>query len=124
MTIGEAGQRFGQPFIRVDGIELAALDQCGNHRPIIAAFIRAGEERVFAVEGERPDAALDGVAIEVDTPVVDEALETIPPGDRIADRLAEFAFGADLAVAGVEVLAKIVDDHPAALGAHGSTLLG
>ena len=73
MTVGEPGERVRQPFVRVDDIELAALDERGHHRPVVAAFIRASEQRVFAIEGQRPDAALDDVAVEIDAPVVDEA---------------------------------------------------
>ena len=49
VTVGEPGERFGQPLMRVDGVELAALDEGGDHRPVVAAFVRAGEERVLAL---------------------------------------------------------------------------
>ena len=49
MTVGEPGERFGQPLMRVDGVELAALDERGDHRPVVAAFVRAGEQRILAV---------------------------------------------------------------------------
>ena len=49
VTVGELGERVGQPFVRVDGVELAAFDERGDHRPVVTAFVRASEERVFAI---------------------------------------------------------------------------
>ena len=52
VTVGESGERVGQPFVRIDGIELAALDERGDHRPVVAAFVRASEQRILAIEGK------------------------------------------------------------------------
>ena len=49
MTVGELGERVGQPLVRVDGVKLAALDEGGDHRPVVAAFVRAGEQRILTV---------------------------------------------------------------------------
>ena len=49
MTVGEPGEPLGQVSVRVDGIELATLDERSDHRPVVAAFVRTGEERVFAI---------------------------------------------------------------------------
>ena len=43
LTVGEADQRLGQPFVRVDGAELAAFDERGDHRPVVAALIAASK---------------------------------------------------------------------------------
>jgi hypothetical protein len=32
-----------------DAVKLAVLDECGDHRPVVAALVRTGEEGVFAV---------------------------------------------------------------------------
>lgn len=61
MPVCEAGEGFGQPFVGVDGIEFAAFDECCDDGPVIAAFIRSGEQRVFAAQCQRSDAAFDGV---------------------------------------------------------------
>jgi hypothetical protein len=37
--------------------------------------------------------ALDGGLFEIDATIVPEADETVPPQERVADRLAETAFG-------------------------------
>ena len=43
MTIGKAGEGFGQPRVRIDAAEFAIFDQRGDHRPVVAAFVRSGE---------------------------------------------------------------------------------
>jgi hypothetical protein len=34
--------------VRVDGIEFAALDEGGDHGPVVSAFVGAGEEGILA----------------------------------------------------------------------------
>ena len=63
MAISQFGEGFGQPRMWVDGIEFAAFDECCDDGPVIAAFIRSGEQRVFAAQCQRSDAAFDGVAV-------------------------------------------------------------
>ena len=67
---------------------------------------------------------LDGVAVEIDPSVAQEPRQAIPASKRIADRLAEFAFGADLTEASLEILMELFDDWSAALVADGAALLG
>src|SRR5215210_3379669 len=115
MTIGEPDERFGQPIVRVDAVQLAALDEGGDHRPVVAAFVRAGEQGILPVQSDRPDGSLDGVAVEIDAAVVDEVAEAVPSKERVADRLAELALGADLAKPALKILVQLVDDGPATL---------
>ena len=39
ITIGEFGERVGQPSMRVDAGDLAVLDQRGDDGPVIAALV-------------------------------------------------------------------------------------
>ena len=52
MTSGEARERVGQPGRRIDAVEFAALDERGDDGPVVAAFVGAGEQGVFAVQRE------------------------------------------------------------------------
>ena len=52
MTVGELAERVGQPFVWIDGIELAAFDKRSDHRPVVAALVRAGEQGILAIEGK------------------------------------------------------------------------
>ncbi len=73
--------------MRVHGVELAGLDQRGDDRPVGAALVAAGEERVLPVERDRPDAALDRVGVDLDAAVVEEAAKALPVVQAVADRL-------------------------------------
>ena len=99
VTIGKAGERRGHPGVRVDAGEFAVLDQRGDHRPVVTALVGACEQGVLSIEGERTDGALDGVVVEVDAAIVEEAGQAVPARKRVADRLAETALGADLPAA-------------------------
>lgn len=88
MAIGEASQRSGQPGVRIDAGELAVFDERGDHRPVVAALVGACEQGVLAVESQRPDGTLDGVVIEIDAAIVEEARQAIPAFKGVADRFA------------------------------------
>jgi|TARA_R110000824_G_scaffold391723_1_gene589680 hypothetical protein len=103
VTIGEAGEGCGQPGVRVDADEFAVLDERGDHGPVIATLVGSGEQGIFAIEGERADGAFDGVIVEIEAAIIKEADEPVPTGQRIADRLAQTALGADLTEPGFEV---------------------
>ena len=62
----------------VHGVQLAGLDERGDDRPVGAAFVAAGEERILAIERDGPDRSFDRVAIDFDVAVVEEAAEALP----------------------------------------------
>jgi hypothetical protein len=51
---------------------------------MIATVVRPGEQCVFAIERKRTDGSLDGVAVEFDPAVIEEASEPLPARERIA----------------------------------------
>ena len=74
MAPDDAGDDVGEVGLRVDAVQLAGLDERGEDRPVLGAAVGAGEESVLAVEGEGPDGALDGVGVDLDAAVVEEAV--------------------------------------------------
>src|SRR5690606_21624175 len=90
----------------------------------LAAAIGAGEERVLAIERDRPDGSLDGVGIDLDAPVVEEAGEALPAGERVADRLGEPGLLADEFELGLEPGLERLDDRAALLLARAAALVG
>lgn len=123
MTVGQPGQCSGQPGVRVDAGKFAVFDERADHRTVVAALVETGEQGVLAVQRKGSDRELDGVAVEVDAAIGEESRETIPAGQRVADRFAKLAFSAYLAVVGFEILAKVIDYGVAALSANLSSLL-
>jgi hypothetical protein len=91
MAVDDPCERVGEVGVRIDAAELAGLDQRGDDRPIVAAAIRAGEERILAIERDGPDRSLDRVGVDLDPAVVEEANETVPMREPVADRLSELA---------------------------------
>ncbi|KFG89873.1 hypothetical protein BV98_002378 [Sphingobium herbicidovorans NBRC 16415] len=49
MAVGERSEGLGQPVVWVDPAQLAVFDERGDDRPVVAAFVRAGEKRVLTV---------------------------------------------------------------------------
>ena len=95
MAVDDLGEHVGEIGVRIDAVELAGLDQRGDDRPVFPAAVGAGEERILAIEGDRADRALDRVGVDLDAAVVEEAGESLPVRERVADRLGELALLAD-----------------------------
>jgi hypothetical protein len=53
-------------------LQVSIKDQRGDHAPVDAALVGAGEQGVLAVEGDRADRALDHVGVDLDAAVVEE----------------------------------------------------
>jgi hypothetical protein len=49
VAVDQPGEGGGQVGLRVDGVELAGLDQRGDDAPVDTALVGAGEQRVFSV---------------------------------------------------------------------------
>ena len=74
----ELGQNAGEVGVGIDIDELAGGDQRGDHRPVLGAAVGPGEQMALAAERDRPDGALDDVAVELDAAVVEEAGSALP----------------------------------------------
>jgi hypothetical protein len=63
---------------RLDVVELCRGDERSDSGPSLCATIGAGKKVIFAPERDRPDGALDGVGIELDTAIVKKAAKRWP----------------------------------------------
>jgi hypothetical protein len=61
-----------------DVVELAGLDQRSDDGPMLGSAIGTCEQCIFAIEGDRPDGALNDVGVDLDPAVIDEAGEAFP----------------------------------------------
>jgi hypothetical protein len=59
---------------------------------VLAAIIRSGEERILAIEGDRPDGALNDVGIDLDPAIIEKANKTVPTAEAIAIASATVLF--------------------------------
>src|ERR1700680_2439908 len=80
---------------------------------MLAAAVGAREECVFSVQSDRPDCAFDDVGVDLDTAVVEEAGQTLPTRERIADRFSEFCLLTDQSELGAQPGFKFIDNRPA-----------
>ena len=115
VAVDKAGQHVGDVGLGLDVVQLAGLDQRSDHGPVLAAAVGAGEQAVLAVEGQGPDGALDGVGIELDAAVVQEAGEALPAAQGVADRLGQLAFLADGLEPGAQPGLQRLNRGPAAV---------
>lgn len=93
--ISDAGEDAAKVPLRVESAELGSLDEGEDAGGTLAAFVRAGEEPVLASEGDRADAALGGVVVDLDAAVVEVSAQRRPAGERVADGLGDGALGRD-----------------------------
>src|SRR5690606_26587680 len=93
-------------------------------RPVLGAGVRASEEGVLAIERDRPDGAFDGVEVDLDAAVIEEAGETLPAGERVADRLLETSLLADELELGLQPGLENLDELAALRLAPTAALVG
>jgi hypothetical protein len=95
MTVDDPREDVGQIRERIDVIQLAGLDPGSDGGPMLGASVGTREQRVLPVERNRADGALDGIVVEFDATVIDEARQALPARQSVADGLCKFAFLAD-----------------------------
>ena len=61
---------------------------------MLAVAIRTSEEGILAIEGDRADAR-DHIGINLDAAVIQEARQSFPAGERIANSIGQLGFLAD-----------------------------
>lgn len=66
--VGDAGQHVGDIELRIEAIELGALDQRVHRGGAVAASVGAGEEIVLATDGDTAQGALGRVVVERQRP--------------------------------------------------------
>jgi hypothetical protein len=64
--------------VGINIVEFASLDQRSDHGPMFCAAIGAGEQRILAIEGDRPDPTFDDLGVNLNAAVVDEAAQPVP----------------------------------------------
>src|SRR6476659_9767069 len=92
---GDALKCLGEPSGWIDVVHLRGLQECGDRRPCLPAAIGSGEQSILAGDRLRADRALDGVAVDIEAAVTQEALETLAPDLGIADRFGKSRLAGD-----------------------------
>jgi hypothetical protein len=77
MAVDDPGEDVDQVGERIDIVQLTGFDQRRDDGPMFGAAIGACEQRIFPVERDGTDGAFDGVVVEFDATVVDEARQAL-----------------------------------------------
>jgi len=78
--------------VGINAVEFAGLDQRGDDGPVFGPGVVPGEESVLPVQGDGTDGALDGIGVDLDAAVGQEAPEAVAVFRNIGQRLAEGRF--------------------------------
>ena len=96
-VIGDAGEHVGEIVLRVETVELGALDQRVDRRGAAAAGIGAGEQIILAANGDTAQGAFGGIVVERQPAVVEAAHQRGPARPHITEGLGELGFARELA---------------------------
>src|SRR5262245_43070787 len=95
MAVDDSGDDIDDVVVRLDSVELAGLDERGDHGPMLGAGVGASEQSVLASEGQGTNGALDDVVVDLDAPVVEEQAEALPARQSVSDRFGKLGLLAD-----------------------------
>ena len=82
-------ERLGDVGDGVHVVELAGGNDRRKQGPIFGPDLMTGEERIFSGQADRPDRIFDRIGVELETPVIEEAGQSRPMIERVADVLGE-----------------------------------
>src|SRR6476620_9306293 len=122
--IDQAGEHVGEVGLRVDAVQFAGFDERGDAGPVLGALIVTGEERIFAIEDNGTDSSLDGIGIELDATVVEEAGEPVPMMQGVADGIGDDGLARDPRELELEPRPQPDDKWSAAFLAHDAARIG
>jgi hypothetical protein len=91
-VVGDAGEHVGEIVLRVEAIEFGGLDQRVDRRSATATGIQAGEQVVFAPDGDTAQRTLGGIVVEGEAAVVEVSQERLPARPHVAEGFGEFGF--------------------------------
>jgi hypothetical protein len=89
MAIGHAFQQFLEVGERLDVVELSDCQKRSDDGPAGGAAVGSGEQVVLAAQRDGANVAFDGVVVEFNTPVIEEATESAPTGQHVPDRIGK-----------------------------------
>ena len=115
--VGDAGENVAEVGFGVEAVELGGLDEGVGRGGASSAFIRSGEEIVFAAQGNAAQGALGGIVVDLQPAVVEVASQGRPACEGIAHGAGEFGLGRELGSGDVEPGPQLVDRRASSLPA-------
>ena len=95
MTAGDAFEGGFQIRERIDAVDLGRFDRGCDAAPGLSTFIMTRKKRVFSIEGDGADQIFDRVAVDLETAIGQECLQTRPVVGDVSELLAEAGFSGE-----------------------------
>ena len=96
-VVGDAEEQVSEIVLRVEAVELGALDQRIERSGAAAAGIGAGKQIILAANGDTAQGALGGIVVERQPAVIETTDQRGPARPHIAEGLGKFGFARKLA---------------------------
>lgn len=120
----DALQHVGEPGHRLNTVQLGGLDEGHGNCPVPRPAIASSKQCIVAIEGYRPDGALDHVRVHLDPSVVEEQRQAGPMPQGVADGYGQVRGGGDAALMGLQPVLQGLDDRSTSLLPHVSPGFG
>src|SRR5215831_9204236 len=128
VTLGASGydafEYIGQPGQRIDVVKLTGFKQARYNSPMTSSAIAAREKMIPSAKNYRLDCPLNGVGVQFQTAIIEEASQSFPVIQGIPDRLGQFGAAGDT----LKLLRKPgmhrLDERSTALLTYRSAVLG
>jgi hypothetical protein len=96
MSVGHSFQDILEVGEGLDVVELCCGDEGTDGRPARGTSVGSGEQVVLAAQRDGAHGSFDGVGVEFDAAVIEEAAKGIPAGQGVADGISQAAARRDL----------------------------
>ena len=96
MAVDDGCEGTGYVAVGLDFVEFAGLDERREHCPVLGASVVACKERVFALQRNGADCALNGITVHLDAAIGQEQDQPVTVFGDVFERVTRWGFGRDL----------------------------
>lgn len=93
MAVDDGREGAGQIAVWLDLVQFAGFNEGREHCPVLRASLVTCEERVFSLQGDGTDCALDGIAVHLDAAIAEEQDQPVPIFGDVFEGFACWGFG-------------------------------
>lgn len=93
VALNDGGERVGQLSVRIDAVHFAGLDERGDDGPVLGSGVMTCEECILSVQRDGADGAFDGVVVDLDAAIGEEAAKALAVFRDVGECFAQGRFG-------------------------------
>src|ERR1700722_3755935 len=121
--IDEPGEYVDEIRLRIDAVQFAGLDQRREAGPVLSSAVMTGEQCILSIQRDRTHAALYNICVELDAAIVEEARETVPMLEAVANGFGDDGLAGDAGELFFEIMFERGHERRALLRTHGAALI-